>query len=94
MSTEVTPSTSARALFGQMVNLSDDEGKLSLLNTITLGVAVHRQGSDPQVMPEVAELRQEGWIQPAGDGGWLLGEGADSWPFLFGHSPTMTVPWD
>lgn len=67
----VVPSPEARRLFGQMVaNAEGDELHLPIESTLALSVQRVREGKWDK--GAVAELLDEGWIQQAPSGGWLL----------------------
>lgn len=72
---KVNPSPEARQLFNKMVAKGDGEGHLPLESTLELAVEMFRNGQHPRQVPEVMELEHCHWIEPAGDGGWFLGEG-------------------
>ena len=66
---EIKPSPQARRLFNAMVVKADD-GHLTLPSTLMLAVERTRAGSSDG--EAVDELRSEGWIRQAKDGGWLV----------------------
>jgi hypothetical protein len=71
----VTPSQEARTLFGRMVARSPEGDHLSLPACLELGVELKKEGKDPLALEELRELELAYWVEPAGDGGWFLGEG-------------------
>lgn len=73
--TQITPSASARRLFGRMVARADDTLHLGLPETLDLGCVLKREGEDPSARAQITELLSQEWIEPASDGGWTLYEG-------------------
>lgn len=66
----VVPTREARQLFNSMVNHADDSLHLSLSGTVAL--AADRAAAGLKDTREIDQLKQEGWIRQAGDGGWRL----------------------
>lgn len=58
-----------------MVAKDDGSGHLGLDETLALAVDVSQRGGNPRNVPELRELEQHRWIEPAAGGGWFLGEG-------------------
>ena len=74
-STAITPSVSARQLFGRMVARAEHM-TLGLDQTIALSVHRKREGQDPHAIEEVSELVNAGWIRPSSDtDGWEFTDG-------------------
>jgi hypothetical protein len=70
---QVKPSQEARRLFNKLVSKADEGGMISLSQTIALDVQLKRERHDA-TSEQVRELLEEGWIEPADDGGWQLPE--------------------
>jgi hypothetical protein len=70
----IVPSPEARRFFNKMVAKDDGEGHLDVGAALELAVEVRRDGQRDDTQA-VRELQRAGWIEPAGDGGWFLGEG-------------------
>lgn len=71
----IRPSREARDLFGRLVINSDGEGHISLDNTLLVATMIAHDQDAEASASSVGELIDNDWIEPAGDGGWFLGEG-------------------
>lgn len=71
---QLKPSREARSLYSSMVARSDG-GHLKLEQTVELGAERVKQGRSVKEDGRLAgELCKEDWMEPASDGGWLLGD--------------------
>lgn len=75
MTTTITPSPQARAIYNMMVVRAEDSGgdlHLTLARSIELSVTLQRRGEDHMATTAVEELRDAAWIAPVSDGGWKI----------------------
>lgn len=69
---DIKPSPEARQLFNQMVLHAGEDGELDVECVLALSILRHRRGEDPAATQCMTELRSEGWIEHAPEGGWLV----------------------
>jgi len=70
--TEIKPSPEARRIFGRLV-ANAHCCHLDLAGSLKTAIDLRRAGHDQNAQTTaVRELRAEGWMQPAEDGGWRL----------------------
>lgn len=75
MTTTITPSPEARAIYNMMVVRAENEDgdlHLTLARSIELTVTLQRRGKDYMASTAVAELCEAAWIVPVDDGGWRI----------------------